>query len=103
MARDIDFGFIPGLQHCGRAAVLVGGRTSVRDGVRHEDGAAVPDRLRAGVPDHDAAGQFTDGATVDVGSYNCYPMLSFLYLGLTIAISSTRLQQLHIQAPRNLS
>ena len=66
MARDIDFGFIPGLQHCGRAAVLVGGRTSVRDGVRHEDGAAVPDRLRAGVPDHDAAGQFAYGTTVNV-------------------------------------
>ena len=36
----------------------------MRDGFRHEDGAAVPDRLRAGVPDHDTASEFNYGTTV---------------------------------------
>ena len=47
--------------------MLYGERATVRDGVRHEDGAAVPDRLRGGVPDHHAAGKFTYGTAVDVG------------------------------------
>ena len=54
----------PGLQHSERAGVLDGGRAGVRDGVRHPDGTAVPDRLRARVPDHHAAGKIGIGTAV---------------------------------------
>ena len=57
----------PGLQHSERAGVLDGGRAGVRDGVRHPDGTAVPDRLRAGVPDHHAAGKNAFGIAVYIG------------------------------------